>query len=174
MPRFQDIPQMTIAHYSVTRPWRNLAENLEKWGDRDNKLDLNPEYQRGNVWTKKQKTAYIEYIMRGGISGRDIFWNCPGWMNDFRGPMELVDGKQRVTAVLEFQENKFKVFGHYFREYTDKLDWVRHHFLFYVNDLENREDIIQWYLDLNSGMPHKRKDIQKAENLLNELKSETN
>jgi hypothetical protein len=32
-------------------------------------------------------------------------------MDDFRGPMELVDGKQRVTAVLEFQENKFKVFG---------------------------------------------------------------
>jgi hypothetical protein len=170
MPRFQDIPQMTIAYYSVNQPWRDLAERLSKWGNINGEIDLNPDYQRGNVWTKKQKIAYIEYVLRGGISGRDIFWNCPGWMGNFRGPMELVDGKQRVTAVLEFQENKFKVFGYYFREYSDELDYVGHWFLFYVNNLENREDIIQWYLDLNSGTPHKRKDIQKAENLLKELK----
>jgi len=172
MPRFMDIPQMTITYYAVNQPWRDLAERFKTWGNIDCEIDFNPEYQRGNVWTKKQKISYIEYILRGGISGKDIFWNCPGWMSDFRGPMELVDGKQRITAVLEFQENKFKVFDHYFHEYTDGLDYVRHQFLFHVNNLEKREDIVQWYLDLNSGTPHKRKDIQKAELILKELKGE--
>jgi hypothetical protein len=167
MPRFRDIPQISVANYSANTSWCGLSEKLcGMWGNINGEIIMDPDYQRGHVWTKRQQTEYIEYILRGGISGKDIYWNCPGWMSDFRGPMELVDGKQRINAVLKFQENKVKVFDHYFREFTDKLDWVRHQFLFHVNDLKNRADVIQWYLDLNSGTPHARKDILKAKILL--------
>lgn len=172
MPRFSDIPQISMAGYYCTYPWRDLKHVLANWGDINHRVVLDPDYQRGNVWTKRQKQEYVEYILRGGISGKDIYWNCPGWMSDFRGPMELVDGKQRVTTVLEFQENKFKVFGHYFKEYEDKLDLVRHTFTFHVNSIVNRADVIRWYLDLNSGTPHTRKDIKKAEDLLRSISQE--
>lgn len=165
--RFQDIPQISTANYSANIAWHGLKDKLgSMWGNIDREVILDPDYQRGHVWTKKQQIAYLEYSLRGGISGRDIYWNCPGWMGDFRGPMELVDGKQRINAVLKFMDNKIKVFSHYFLEYTDRIDFTRHQFLFHVNNIEKRADIIQWYLDLNSGTPHTRKDIRKAEELL--------
>lgn len=167
MPRFRDIPQMSTANYSANCPWHGLAEKLGgTWGNINGEIILDPDYQRGHVWTKRQQREYLEYCLRGGISGRDIYWNCPGWMSDFRGPMELVDGKQRITAVLQFLDNKVKVFGHNYREFTDHLDFVRHQFLFHVNDLKTQAEVIQWYLDLNSGTPHTRADIRKAEELL--------
>jgi hypothetical protein len=161
---------MSTANYSANVSWCELDYKLTKWGDIEGNINLDPDYQRGHVWTRRQQIEYLEYILRGGISGRSIFWNCPGWMKTgkggFRGPMELVDGKQRINAVLCFLANKVKVFGHFYREYTDKLDFIRCNFLFHVNDLDNRKDVIQWYLDLNSGTPHSRNDIKMAEELL--------
>ncbi len=165
-PRFQDISQMSTANYAVNIGWNDLDKQLKTWGNRYNEVILDPDYQRRHVWTKRQQIEYLEYILRGGISGRSIFWNCPGWMRDSRGPMELVDGKQRINAVLSFIKNKVKVFGYFRKEYTDNICFVRHNFLFHVNDLSNRKDVIQWYLDLNSGTPHSRTDIKKAEELL--------
>jgi len=167
MLRFRDIPQMTTANYSANVSWNGLEEKLaESWGNLEGEVVLDPEYQRGHVWTVQQKQEYIEYVLRGGISGRDIYWNCPGWMRSFKGPMELVDGKQRLNAVLDFINNEFKIFGHYYNEYTDSMDFTRANFLFHVNDLEDRAAVIQWYLDLNSGTPHTRDDIKKAKKLL--------
>ena len=58
-------------------------------------LDFNPKFQRGYVWTLKQKQKYIEYLISGGISGREIYFNCPGFMGN-SGQMVVVDGKQRL------------------------------------------------------------------------------
>lgn len=170
MPRFRDIPQISTASYSANTAWSTLPEKLGKgeWGNIDGEVDLDPDYQRGHVWTKRQQSEYIEHILRGGTGGKDIYWNCPGWMGSFEGPMELVDGKQRINAVLQFLDNKVKAFGYYYREFTDGLDFVRHCFLFHVNDLKTRKEVIKWYLDLNSGTPHSRKDIRRAEQLLQE------
>jgi uncharacterized protein with ParB-like and HNH nuclease domain len=169
MPRFRDIPQISRANYSVHVSWRDLEESLSKFGDINRVVDLNPDYQRGHVWTSQQQTEYIEHVLRGGSGGENIYWNCPGWMDDFRGPFELVDGKQRIWAVLLFKKDKVKAYGHYFSEYTDKLDYLRHRFEFHVNNLSNRTDVIKWYLALNSGTPHSRDDIKKAQQLLKEI-----
>jgi uncharacterized protein with ParB-like and HNH nuclease domain len=172
MPRFRDIPQMSVANYSASTAWEHMDEKLEdKWGNINGEIDMNPDYQRGHVWTKRQQEEYIEHVLKGGMGGRDIYWNCPGWMDDFRGPMELVDGKQRINAVLLFLNNKIKAFGYYYKDYTDRMDMINASFIFHVNDLEDRKDVIKWYLDLNSGQPHSRKDIKKAEDLLKELEN---
>lgn len=33
-------------------------------------LKLNPDFQRGCVWTEQQQVDYIEYVLRGGMSGK--------------------------------------------------------------------------------------------------------
>jgi len=167
--KFRDIPQMTQAHYNVHISWDYLEMWLEKERT-ESPLNMDPPYQRGYVWTAEQKVAYIEYILKGGISGKDIFWNCPGWMDTYEGPMEIVDGKQRISAVLDFLNNKIKAFGHLFNEFEDNLRMSEATFIFHINNLTNKKDIVQWYLDMNTGgSVHTEKDLQPAYDMIKEL-----
>ena len=69
--QFRDIPQFTdIGHYAVDYPIDRLISFLED-EIRDYGLQLNPEFQRGHVWTRKQQIAYVEFLLRGGRTGRD-------------------------------------------------------------------------------------------------------
>lgn len=107
------------------------------------------------------------------MSGGDIFWNAPGWHTGENTEMELVDGKQRLNAVLSFLRNEIPVFGMTLDQYEGKPDAIRHRFKFHINDLENRVDVIQWYLDMNTGGSiHTTKDLAPAYALLKKLKGE--
>jgi len=168
MARFKDIKQMSKTHYNVHVSWDYLEEQLKSYSEKSSgtKFDLNPDFQRGHVWTKEQQIAYVEFIIRGGESGLDIFFNCPGWMNDYRGPMELVDGLQRITAVLAFLHNEIPAYGHLFSEYEDKRFVYGLHFNFHVANLPTRAEVLQWYLDLNSGVAHTKQELDRVGNLL--------
>lgn len=58
-------------------------------------LLLNPDFQRGHVWTESQQIAYLEYILRGGKSGRDLYFNNPSWRR--RVPRELITNMSAWT-----------------------------------------------------------------------------
>ena len=165
--KFRDIPHFRPPNYRANVSWSYLEEMLASYDEIDPKADLNPDFQRGHVWTPKQKTAYIEFILLGGVSGRDIYWNCPGWMGNFDGPFVLVDGKQRLNAVLEFKAGKVPIFGgHFFDEFEDKLSHEVG-FVFHVNDLKSRADLLRWYLALNTGGTiHTPEEIAKVQKLL--------
>ena len=63
------------------------------------KLDLSPSYQRGDVWPLKDSQKLIESILRG-IPLPSVIVLKPAPMSD--KPFEVVDGKQRLTAILRF------------------------------------------------------------------------
>ena len=105
----------------------------------------------------------------GGGSGKDIYFNCKGWMGSFDGPMVLVDGQQRINAVLDFLNNKVKAFGYFYDEYTDKLNSIDQDFIFYVNNLSDYKDVLRWYLALNTGGTiHTKEEIDKVKKMLKE------
>jgi len=167
MPKFKDIPQfISSGNYSTDIPW----DYLEDWLNKDRigkKIDLNPDFQRGHVWSKKKQIDYIEYILSGGICSNNIMWNCPGWMIDYKGPFQLVDGKQRLESVRKFLRNELKAFGYYYSEYEDKLKITHYYFKMHVNNLPTRENVLKWYLQLNSGgVVHSIIEIRKVERLL--------
>lgn len=166
--KFSEIPQFTRrAGYHVHIGWDYLERWIER-EQRENNLDLNPEFQRGHVWNDKKRRNYVEFILRGGQSSRDIYFNCPGWMGDFRGPLVLVDGKQRIEAVRKFLSNKLSIFdGHHFNEFEDRVSIVRHNFIVNINDLNTHAEVLQWYLDLNSGgVVHSKKELDKVRAML--------
>ncbi len=164
--KFQDIKRMTIAKYKIDSPWIYFKKHYII----EHNLNLDPDYQRDYVWTDKQKISYIEWILKGGITGKDIYLNHPGWMKSFKGDFEVVDGKQRITAVLDFLDNKFPVFGKLYKEFEDKLPIFEASFNIHINNLENRKDIIQWYLDMNTcGVSHTDEEINKVKNILKKL-----
>lgn len=167
------IPQFTkSANHNVTVDWRYLEDTIENYAEKGTPgymFDMDPDFQRGHVWTEAQQVRYVEFILKGGKSSRDIQWNCAGWMDDFRGPMLLVDGKQRVEAVRKFMRNELAIFGGYTLSQIDENTFRRCHasFTFHVNDLKTRAEVLQWYLDLNGGgVVHTAEELNRVKELL--------
>lgn len=80
----------------------------------ENQLDLNPIYQRDYVWTTEQKQSFITSLVQGKttIKPTYLYNNVP--INE---PMyEVLDGKQRINAVLSYMKNEFSVNSFYYRD----------------------------------------------------------
>ena len=151
---FKAIPQFTRAgSYAVDIP----LDRVPKWvanEQEDPGLVLTPEFQRGHVWTKKQQVAYLEFLLRGGRTGRDLYFNYPsqhvqvpdGAYNDY----VCVDGLQRLTAIQRFFGNELKA------------QWLGH------SQLETTQ------IYAHADTEHKRKAIEAATPQDNPLYSKLN
>src|SRR4051812_25329371 len=99
MPKFSEVPRLTrSSNYSVDIPWSYLIESY-RIHTNEYGLDVNPDFQRGYCWTREQKIKYVEYVLMGGYSGKDLYFNSPSWNGSLKlGKDEyvLVDGKQRL------------------------------------------------------------------------------
>lgn len=170
--KFSEIPKLTQAgHYQVNTSWRYLEKTLDDFTNELN-LQLNPDFQRGHVWTKEQQIAYVEFILRGGKSARVIYFNCPHWNSGYDPNAEFVcvDGLQRLTAALAFLHNEIPAFGCYYKDFEDELPFDID-FLFNVNDLKTKAEVLQWYIEMNSGgTPHTNKEITRVKMLLEQEK----
>ncbi len=66
------------------------------------RLDLQPNFQRGEVWGKAKKQRLIDSILRG--------WHIPP-VHVIKVPgseqQEVLDGQQRLVAIRDFIGNKF-------------------------------------------------------------------
>lgn len=167
--KFNDIPSFTRdGSYEVDTPPERLLVNIQEHIDND-RLDIDPDFQRAHVWTRSQQKAYIEFFLRRGRTARVIYLNNPSWhmraktdYNDF----VLVDGKQRLQAWKDFYAGAFKVFGSYQHEFTDRIRQINT-MKINVNDLQTKAEVLQWYLDFNSGgTPHTNAELNKVRKLL--------
>ena len=165
--KFADIPQMSRPGYSVHHLLRLLPGTIERYQEEQPApLNMEPDFQRVHVWTPEQQTCYMEFILRGGNSSKDFYFNCPGWLSSYEGPFELVDGKQRLEACLGFMAGRVPVFGgHCIADFIDKPCNVN--LCFHINSLKTRREVLQWYLDLNSGgVIHTADELYKVRRLL--------
>ena len=62
--------------YEINIGFSYIEKALEDYVE-NYKLDLNPDFQRGHVWTEEQQTAYMEFLLKGGKTSRVIYFNCP-------------------------------------------------------------------------------------------------
>lgn len=176
---FREIPQFTRAgSYAVDIP----LDRVSKWVVKEQEelgLELNPEFQRGHVWIKRQQVAYMEFLLRGGRTGRDFYFNYPSMHiqvpdRDYNAYV-CVDGLQRLTAIQKFFGNELKVFGSFFWEYTDRIRISMNSIRVHVNDLKTEEEVLQWYIEMNSGgTPHSKAEISRVKALLEDLKKNDN
>lgn len=169
-PDFQDIergsPFPTVA-WSVDIAFDYLESTLE--GLIGRQLDLEPDFQRAHVWTEAQQAAFIEYVLSGGPSARDLYFACEGWNSAGRdgNPCVIVDGKQRLEAVRRFLRDELRVRGALHSEWTGRMRMTTGaRFRVTVADI-NREQTLRWYLALNrGGTPHTDAEIERVQRLL--------
>ncbi|MEG4798901.1 DUF262 domain-containing protein [Microcoleus sp. LAD1_D1] len=79
---------------------RTIVDRIDK-GD----IDLQPDFQRQEVWSNSKKKKLIDTVLRG--------WSIPPVhlveLGD--GRLEVLDGQQRLAALRDFLHNKFSVDG---------------------------------------------------------------
>lgn len=176
MMRYEDIPKFKrVGDWECDYTFSFFINSIERMIEEEG-LELNPDFQRGHLWTEEQQIAYIEFILKGGKTSRVIYLNNPNWgswsskdmikYDDF----VCVDGLQRITAVQRFVKNEIKVFGHYYSEYDNKTK--RQTFLkINVNSLPSKKDVLQWYIEMNSGgIIHSIDEIERVKKMLEDIK----
>jgi len=180
MPKFKDIKPFTrYPHYCVDVSLDFFVNHIDRYVEEFG-LDLNPDFQRGHVWTEDKQIAFVEFLIKGGNSCKTLFFNQPYWMNwrredmsgwDDTDRMVLVDGKQRIEAIRRFMLNEIPVFGYCRDEYEDQSFLLRPTMEVRINDLTSRVEVLQWYLDLNTGgVVHTPEEIEKVKQLLEQEK----
>lgn len=86
---------------SINPDIRSILYQLE-----EKEIDLDPEFQRGDVWNTQKQQLLIDTIMRG--------WEIPPIFfikNEGRDIKEVLDGHQRLRAIESFFSGKFKFNG---------------------------------------------------------------
>ena len=87
----------------VRQTW-SILEIFQKI--RDGKLILDPDYQRREIWGADKKTAFIESLFMDIMIPPIYVVEIPGDDLLEENKYEVVDGKQRLTAIKEFLEGK--------------------------------------------------------------------
>lgn len=82
---------------------QDLSWILEQ--DRRNQLDLNPPYQRRSVWTPRDRRSFMDTIFKNYPSP-PIFLHKSIDLSTGEAMYHVVDGKQRISTVLQFLSNK--------------------------------------------------------------------
>ncbi len=79
-------------------------------------VDMNPEYQREHVWSMEDKINLIESIMCNIDIGKFVFVERSNKESNEKGTgyYEILDGKQRLSAILEFHQDRFSYKGKVF------------------------------------------------------------
>src|SRR5438105_9042916 len=77
-------------------------------------LRVNPEYQRGTVWSLAQKQGLIDSLLRG-YQIPLFYVHLVSRSNPFTGTVEttasIVDGQQRLAAIASYIQNEFSLFN---------------------------------------------------------------
>lgn len=117
-------------------------------------IDYTPEYQRDYVWELSDKVALVDSIMCNVDIGKFTFVSLSyeeGHKRDDRF-YEILDGKQRIQAIIDFYEDRFLYNGLKFSELSvkDQQVFMSHAIAYCELENLNREQILRTFIKLNT------------------------
>lgn len=167
IPKFKEFGMVNPINYGFVTYVDFIKEQVDKYN-----LQLNPIFQRGHIWTEEQQSKYIEFILRGGKTGRDFYFND----NEETVEYICVDGLQRTTAFIRFVDGEIKAFNQYFNEFeftkreAGGISLPEYRVNVYRNFLKSQKEVLQWYVDMNAGgTPHTSDEIERVRKMIQEF-----
>lgn len=132
------------------------VSDLLEWNQRG-QLELSPDFQRRSVWSAKAKSYLVDTIIRGKPIPKLLLTQD---IKDRRNIRVVVDGQQRLRAILDFVDNQFKISRAHNREFAGRTfdslpDYVQDEFMKYevgvdlLYDMPYR-DILDIFARLNT------------------------
>lgn len=149
-------PAYSVQTY-LSSPIGTLIRRMYLEGVKDN-----PDYQRGYAWTDEDKARYLDTLFAGRPLGTFIFVKRRGGQPD-----ELLDGKQRITTLLELVMSILPYRGVYWHEMTeDDRNTVMNRSAQYA-DLDDEQytqaDFYEIFLSVNAaGVPQTEEHLDSV------------
>ncbi len=173
--KFSEIPQfIERGSYEINIDLKSLDTQIAEWETYSpNGLQLNPDFQRGHVWSMAQQVEFVEFFLRGGVTGRVLYFNKPSWQLEIEpgayDDFVIVDGLQRLTALRLFMQGKIKAFGLFLNQFQGRLSScpASRNLKINVNTLKTKKEVLEWYLQMNTGgVVHTSEEIDRVKAML--------
>jgi hypothetical protein len=114
---------------------------LDKLYQRRDKIDLNPWYQRGRVWSKRRQQLLLDSVLKG-MDIPKLYFRI---LDD--GSYECIDGQQRLRAIFNFYENDLPLLdeseglsGKFYKDLDEKHQDLFDDYEFDVVEIEEGTD----------------------------------
>ena len=162
--------QVTFEVGSFHRALRIYSESInEHTKDEDLLNNMVPEFQRDNdKWGLERKIKFVENILCGFQSTIMLATIDNELMDD----CFILDGLQRLTALQDWFDGKFPVYGDIW--YKDLSHLRRAPFMdcrmsLVVHRFSSMQECVNFYIDINKGISHSEEDIRRAMDYLEKL-----
>jgi hypothetical protein len=159
LPKFSYRDEVRV-HYGNT----SLSSLIHRYY---NGTNLDPEYQRGDVWTLEDKQKLIDSMFNNIDIGKFTFIVLSVFESGFQ--WEILDGKQRLRSVIDFIEGKFQYRGVYFRDlHPHDRNHIESYNVLYADTegLTDKQKCL-YFLKLNiSGKPQDPEHLAKVKKLM--------
>lgn len=145
------------------QPISSVLHRHYYWG-----VDMNPEYQRGNVWSLEDKVALIDSIFNDIEIGRIVLMKRD-YSDERKEAYEIIDGKQRLTALTEFYEDRFQYKGLFFSQMHpfDQNHFENKQMAVIEAPEMSREQVIEYFIRVNiSGRPVNPEHLEKVKAMI--------
>jgi len=142
----------------IFEPKQYSINDFRTWHERK-ELILSPKFQRRRVWSEKAKSYLIDTILRG-LPIPPVFIREKIDIDTSRSIREVIDGQQRLRAILDFINDGFKVLkihneefgGKYFSELPDNIkeEFLRYNIVTNVVITPEDKDVLGIFARLNT------------------------
>ena len=132
-----------------------------------NPRDYVPEFQRNNnKWTLDMKKKFVQNVLKG-VSTNIILCRIGSDLND----AFILDGQQRLTALVEFFGNKFSIdvgldANMYYRDIEQEIKYIASTISYYIIKANSLKEACEFYIDMNENITHSKADIKIAYDFL--------
>lgn len=158
--------------YKINFGLASIPNFLEQY-----EIDMDPDYQRGYVWTSEQKQLFVGAAIQNHNAIPPFWFNWYGEKHVSHS--EVVDGKQRLNAVLGWLDNQFDAIcpcgERFWWHDVDEIGkrGLSMNTIFYMQFTQlDRLGVLKHYLSLNAGGTiHSPKDLDKVRDMIKELES---
>lgn len=134
-------------------------------------VDFDVDYQRDYVWSLEDKQELIHSIFQGLDIGKFVFVDRK--ITADGKCYEILDGKQRLSTIIEFYENKFQYNGLYYYQLSKRdKNCFKNHAVSSTNikEIMTKKQVLNLFIRLNTfGKVMDKKHLEKVNEMMKEI-----
>ncbi|CAH2403008.1 DUF262 domain-containing protein [Mesorhizobium escarrei] len=131
------------------------VSDIRDW-QRSGRLEVRPSFQRKEVWSPAARIMLIDTILRQVPMPKMFLWNEVVNESTHR---RVIDGQQRISAILGFLDDKFALESPYSGPYVGKK--------FSELPIAERQRILQYRIDFNEALDFDEAEVREVYSRVN-------
>lgn len=143
----------------------NEAENLRVVASGSQALSslegLMPVFQRKNTaWSREMQISFVQNVL-SGMATNILLYEIGGEQKDSLNNSYVLDGQQRLTALLLYQQGAFPIYGDVFWDDIKSVN-KRERIVVSIYQFESEIEVLDFYITMNENITHNADDMKYA------------